>query len=70
MTVSRDNSLAIYTGIKAAGVRFLTALPETWLLYLLQLAEDDPEMSLVELAKEDGSHSPGFHQECSRMLAY
>lgn len=53
MTVSRDNSLAIYTGIKAAGVRFLTALPETWLVYLLQLAEDDPEMSLVEVAKEE-----------------
>ena len=53
MTVSRDNSKAIYQGIKDAGVRFLTALPETWLVYLLQLADDDPEMTLVEVAKEE-----------------
>ena len=30
MTVSRDNSLATYQGIKDAGIRFITALPETW----------------------------------------
>jgi sulfopyruvate decarboxylase subunit alpha len=53
MTVSRDNSKAIYQGIKDAGIRFLTALPETWLVYLLQLAEDDPDMTLVEVAKEE-----------------
>jgi sulfopyruvate decarboxylase subunit alpha len=53
MTVSRDNSKAIYQGIKAAGIGFLTALPETWLVYLLQLADDDPEMTLVEVAKEE-----------------
>lgn len=53
MTVSRDNSLAVYKGIKAAGIRYLSALPETWLVYLLQLAEDDPEVTLVEVAKEE-----------------
>jgi sulfopyruvate decarboxylase subunit alpha len=53
MTVSRDNSKAVYQGIKSAGIRFLSALPETWLVYLLQLAEDDPEMTLVEVAKEE-----------------
>jgi sulfopyruvate decarboxylase subunit alpha len=53
MTVSRDNSLAVYKGIKDAGVRYLSALPETWLVYLLQLAEDDPDMTLVEVAKEE-----------------
>ena len=53
MTVSRDNSLAVYEGIKATDVRFLTALPETWLVYLLQQAEDDPDMRLVEVAKEE-----------------
>ena len=53
MTVSRDNSLAVYEGIKAAGIRFVSALPETWLVYLLQLAEEDPEMCLVEVAKEE-----------------
>lgn len=53
MTVSRDNSKAVYEAIKSAGIRFLSALPETWLVYLLQLAEDDPEMTLVEVAKEE-----------------
>ncbi|MBF8284636.1 MAG: putative phosphonopyruvate decarboxylase, partial [Anaerolineales bacterium] len=53
MTVSRDNSLAVYKGIKAAGIRYISALPETWLIYLLQLAEDDPEITLVEVAKEE-----------------
>ncbi len=53
MTVSRENSLAVYKGIKEAGIRYLSALPETWLVYLLQLAEDDPEMTLVEVAKEE-----------------
>ncbi len=53
MTVSRDNSKAIYQGLKAAGIRFLTALPETWLVYLLQLAEDDADVTLVEVAREE-----------------
>ncbi len=53
MTVSRDNSKMVYEGIKAAGIRFISALPETWLVYLLQLAEDDPDMSLVEVAREE-----------------
>lgn len=53
MTVSRENSKLLYEGIKAAGIRFISALPETWLVYLLQLAEDDPEMCLIEVAKEE-----------------
>jgi len=53
VTVSRENSKMVYDGIKAAGIRFVSALPETWLVYLLQLAEDDPEMCLVEVAKEE-----------------
>ena len=53
MTVSRENSQALYQGIKAAGIHFITALPETWLVYLLQMAEDDPEMCLIEVAKEE-----------------
>ena len=53
MTVSRENSKMMYDGIKAAGIRFVSALPETWLVYLLQLAEDDPDMCMVEVAKEE-----------------
>jgi sulfopyruvate decarboxylase subunit alpha len=53
MTVSLDNSKAVYQGIKDAGIRFITALPETWLVYLLQMADEDPEMCLIEVAKEE-----------------
>jgi sulfopyruvate decarboxylase subunit alpha len=53
MTVSRENSKLVYQGIKDAGIRFITALPETWLVYLLQMAEDDPEMTLIEVTKEE-----------------
>lgn len=53
MTVSLDNSKAVYQGIKDAGIRFISALPETWLIYLLQMADEDPEMSLIEVAKEE-----------------
>jgi len=53
MTVSRDNSKKVYEGIKTAGIHFVSALPETWLVYLLQLADEDPEMCLVEVAKEE-----------------
>ena len=53
MTVSLDNSKAVYQGIKDAGIHFITALPETWLVYLLQMAEEDPDMQLLEVAKEE-----------------
>jgi sulfopyruvate decarboxylase subunit alpha len=53
MTVSLDNSKAVYQGIKDSGIRFITALPETWLVYLLQLADEDPEVCLIEVAKEE-----------------
>lgn len=53
MTVSLENSKAVYQGIKDAGVEFITALPETWLVYLLQMAEEDPDMCMVEVAKEE-----------------
>jgi sulfopyruvate decarboxylase subunit alpha len=53
MTVSYDNSKIVYEGIRAAGIRSISALPETWLGLLLQRAEDDPEMELVQVAKEE-----------------
>lgn len=53
MTVSRENSKIVYQGIKDAGIRFMTALPETWLIYLLQMADNDPDMCLVEVAREE-----------------
>lgn len=53
MTVSYENSKLVYQGIRDAGIRSLSALPETWLGLLLQRAEDDPEMSLIQVAKEE-----------------
>ena len=34
-------------------MRLVSALPETWLVHLIRLAEEDPEMTLVRLAKEE-----------------
>ncbi len=31
----------------------MSALPETWLVHLIRMAEDDPEVTLVRLAKEE-----------------
>jgi sulfopyruvate decarboxylase subunit alpha len=53
MPVSVANSQAIYAALRAAGVRLMSALPETWLVHLIRLAEEDREMQLVRLAKEE-----------------
>lgn len=31
----------------------MSALPETWLVHLIRMADEDPEMTLVRLAKEE-----------------
>src|SRR5258705_11217026 len=53
MPVSTESSRAIYDALKDGGIRLLSALPETWLVHLIRMAEDDPEMTLVRLAKEE-----------------
>jgi sulfopyruvate decarboxylase subunit alpha len=53
MPVSVASSRLIYDALKGAGVRVVSALPETWLVHLIRMAEDDPEMILVRLAKEE-----------------
>ena len=53
MPVSERNSKVVYEALKAAGVGLVSALPETWLVHLIRMAEDDPEMILVRLAKEE-----------------
>src|SRR5438876_5484228 len=53
MPVSLENSKLIYRALKGCGIRLLSALPETWLVHLIQIAEDDPQMTLVRLAKEE-----------------
>src|SRR5438132_12992220 len=53
MPVSATNSQTVYDALKACGIRLLSVLPETWLVHLVSLAEEDPEMVLVRLAKEE-----------------
>ena len=53
MPVSTSSSEVVYSALKACGVRLISALPETWLVHLIRLAEDDPEMTLVRLAREE-----------------
>jgi sulfopyruvate decarboxylase subunit alpha len=51
--VSTTNSRAIYDALKNCGITLLSALPETWLVHLVRMADDDPDMILVRLAKEE-----------------
>ncbi len=53
MPVSEASSRIVYQALKTAGVRLISALPETWLVHLIRMAEDDKEMTLVRLAKEE-----------------
>jgi sulfopyruvate decarboxylase subunit alpha len=53
MSVSYENSKVVYRGIREAGITSLSALPETWLGLLLQQAQRDPDMRLIQVAKEE-----------------
>jgi sulfopyruvate decarboxylase subunit alpha len=53
MPVSTTNSRLVYDALKACGIQLVSALPETWLVHLIRMAEEDPEMTLVRLAKEE-----------------
>lgn len=53
MPVSIQNSKIIYQALKSCGVRLMSALPETWLLHLIGLADADPDMILIRLTREE-----------------
>lgn len=68
MPVSISNSKLIYEALKACDVKIISALPETWLVHLIRMAEEDPAMKLVRLAKEEegvgisaGAHLAGVN---------
>src|SRR5581483_4311635 len=68
MPVSVTNSKLIYDALKACDVKIMSALPETWLVHLIHMADDDPEMTLVRIAKEEeavgisaGAHLAGVN---------
>jgi sulfopyruvate decarboxylase subunit alpha len=53
MPVSVANSQVIFDALRACDVRIMSALPETWLVHLIRMADDDPEVTLVRVAKEE-----------------
>src|SRR5215467_1063196 len=53
MPVALKNSQVVYDALKKCGIGLVSALPETWLVHLIRMAEDDPKMILVRLAKEE-----------------
>jgi sulfopyruvate decarboxylase subunit alpha len=53
VAVSEKNSRIVFEALKRCGVQLVSALPETWLVHLIRMAEEDPEVTLVRLAKEE-----------------
>ena len=53
MPVSLANSKLIYETLKECHIRLVSALPETWLVHLIRMTDEDSEMTLVRLAKEE-----------------
>src|SRR5437773_5323274 len=51
--VSTIHSRLIYDALKACHIRLISALPETWLVHVVRMADEDPQMTLVRLAKEE-----------------
>lgn len=68
MPVSTANSKLIYDGLKACDVKLIAALPETWLVHLIRMADEDRAMTLVRVAREEeaigiaaGAHLAGLN---------
>ena len=53
MPVSLASSKLIYETLKECDIRLVSALPETWLVHLIRMTDEDPAMILVRLAKEE-----------------
>ena len=68
MPVSLANSQTIYEALKACDVKIISALPETWLVHLIRMADEDPDVTLIRVAKEEeaigisaGAHLAGVN---------
>jgi sulfopyruvate decarboxylase subunit alpha len=53
MPVSLTSSKLIFETLKECDIRLVSALPETWLVHLIRMTDEDPDMVLVRLAKEE-----------------
>src|SRR5436189_5141716 len=53
MPASQTKLRVVYDALKSCGIGMVSALPETWLVHLIRMADEDPDMTLVRLAKEE-----------------
>jgi sulfopyruvate decarboxylase subunit alpha len=53
LPVSVESSRVVFEALRQVDVELISALPETWLVHLVRMAEDDPAVTLVRLAKEE-----------------
>ena len=53
MPVSEGSAKVVYEALRAAGVRVVAALPESWLTPVITRARSDPDVALVEVVKEE-----------------
>ncbi|GCE47327.1 sulfopyruvate decarboxylase subunit alpha [Thermosporothrix hazakensis] len=53
MPISCKNARCLYEALKACDIKLIAALPETWLVPLLNSIDDDPEMTFIQVAKEE-----------------
>lgn len=53
MPISLDNSRVIHGAMKKCGISLVSAMPETWLVPLVRMIEDDHQMTLLRLAREE-----------------
>jgi len=71
MPLSLTNSKLVYDALKACDVKIMSVLPGNWLIHLIRMADEDPEMTLVSVAKEEeaigisaGAHLAGVNSAC------
>jgi sulfopyruvate decarboxylase subunit alpha len=53
MPVSTESSRIIFDALKRSGVKIISALPETWLVHIINMADADPATTLVRITREE-----------------
>lgn len=53
MPVSKENSRIVFDALTRSGVSLMSALPETWLVHIMTMADDDPSTTLVRITREE-----------------
>ena len=70
MPVSVSSSRLIYDALKACDVKIISALPETWLVHLIRMADEDPDMTLVRIARISRDLGSCRRKRRSRFIEY